>query len=363
MILTAKADLSTKPALSENPVLRAYCGEVMEQVPIWFMRQAGRYLPEYRAVREKHSMLDVIRTPELACEVTLQPLRRFELDAAIIFADILNPLIGMGMQLDFIENEGPKIANPIRSAADVERLIVPSAEENVPYTLKAISMTSRELNPRGIAVLGFSGAPFTLSAYMIEGGGSAQLSTLKKFMYAEPEAWHKLQEKISQLLIDYLCAQVHAGASAVQVFDSWVGHLGAADFSEYVLPYLKTVFTKVKQITKVPMVYFSTGTAGLMSLIAEIPGDVVSVDWRLTLPQARQALGPRVALQGNLDPLLLHASDSKLEQETKRVLNESDSIGAYVFNLGHGIVPKTDPANIERVIRIVKEYRRCLSFT
>lgn len=354
----ARVELSA----DDGVLIRAYRGKEHERVPIWFMRQAGRYLPEYRELRAKHSMLDVIRTPELAAEVTLQPLRRFPFDGAIIFADILNPLIGMGIELDFVEGSGPQIGNPIRTASDVERLVVPPAEENVGYTLRAIQRVRRELAPRGIPVLGFAGAPFTLSAYLIEGRSSHNLERVKSFMFTETKAWHALQEKLSLLVADYLVAQCAAGASAVQLFDSWVGVLAPAEYRAFVVPYLKRIIADVQVRTAAPLVYFSTGTAGMFNEIRKLGSEVVSVDWRVDLNDAAAALGPGVALQGNLDPAILAGPPAHLENTVRALLASGRTLPRWVFNLGHGILPHTPVENVSLVTELVTSdlgKRRC----
>lgn len=341
-------------SLSSSALLAAYRAARPHRTPVWFMRQAGRFLPEYRAVRAQHRMLDVIRTPELAAEVTLQPLRRFDLDAAIIFADILNPLIGMGISLDFVEGEGPRIFNPVTSASDVARLVVPTPEENVGYTLEAITRCVAELTPRGIPVIGFSGAPFTLSAYLIEGTGTRGLHQVKRFMWQQPEAWHALQEKLTKLVAEYLVAQVGAGASALQLFDSWLGVLGPLEYEQFVAPHLARIVQQVKSQVAVPVVYFAPASTGLYPQIADLTVDVFGVDWRTSLSHAASLLGGRRALQGNLDPDLLFAPPELLEQRVRSILEERASLPGHVFNLGHGIQPNTPIESVERVLAVIR---------
>lgn len=342
--------------MDQQPLLiRAIKKEKVERTPVWLMRQAGRYMPEYRAVRANHRMLDLIRTPELAAEVTMQPIRRFAPDAAIIFADILNPLIGMGVELDFVEGEGPRIFNPVSNVSDVERLIVPDMRESVKYTLDAIKICVESLRPFNIPLLGFSGAPFTLSCYLIEGGELGQLKKTKAFMFEQQDAWHKMQEKLSALIVDYLLAQIDCGAAAVQIFDSWVGHLGASEYSRFVEPHLKNIISQLRSRTKAPLMYFSTNTAGIFNQIKEIDVDVFSIDWRMSLSSAREQLGTKGVLQGNLDPLVLAGPREYLNQQLERILNEGKKVGPYIFNLGHGILPHTPPENVERVISYIKK--------
>jgi uroporphyrinogen decarboxylase len=322
-----------------------------DTTPIWLMRQAGRYMPEYRAVREKYSMLDVIRTPELACEITLQPVKAFDLDAAIIFADILPILIGMGLKLDFVKGEGPVIENPIRSEEDVERLVTPTAEDNVPYTLEAIRLVRHELT---IPLIGFAGAPFTLASYAIEGGGSKNHIDVKSFMFAQPDAWHCLMDKLATVVGSYLVAQAEAGAQALQVFDSWAGALSPADYREYVLPYSRRVVEQA-QSTGVPVIYFGTDLNGMLPLIREIGSDVVGVDWRIEIDQAWVQLGADVVVQGNLDPVVLFAPWPEVQRRADDILRRVNKRPGHIFNLGHGILPQTPVDTVRRLVDYVHE--------
>lgn len=334
-------------------------GKRSAETPIWLMRQAGRYLPEYRALREKNSMLQMVQTPELACEVTLQPLRRFPLDAAIIFADILTPLIGMGVGLEFKKGEGPVIDNPVRSVADVSRLRVPKPEENVQYTLDAIKLVVKELNGK-TPLIGFSGAPFTLSSYLIEGQspGDSDLRLTKGLMVSNPEAWHELQEKLVTLCVDYLVAQVEAGCESLQIFDSWLGYVGPREYDRFVEPYLVKIITQVKERVRVPVVFFATGVSSLFPRLAKLPADAFGVDWRISLPDAAKLIGRPVPLQGNLDPQLLAASWEYVEHSARAILDEAATLPAHVFNLGHGVLQYTPVENVQRLIEFVKGYRR-----
>lgn len=322
------------------------------------MRQAGRYLPEYREIRARMSMLDAIRTPEVAAEITLQPIRRFGADAAIIFADILNPLIGMGLNLDFVQGEGPKIFNPVRSRADIEALKVPPPQQNVGYTLEALKICAQELAPSGTALIGFSGAPFTLSTYAVEGESSQSLQNLKQLMFGDESAWCALQEKLSQLVTEYLVAQAQAGAQVLQIFDSWVGQLGPREFRRFVLPYVQRIVKDVKRLANVPVIYFGTGAAALFPDFAEIQSDVIGVDWRMTLAQARAVLGPDVTLQGNLDPTILAGPKEYCLKAAAEVLADGAASGRYIFNVGHGLLPHTPIENVSAVINLVKQFRR-----
>jgi uroporphyrinogen decarboxylase len=303
-------------------------------------------------------MLDVIRTPALAAEVTLQPLRRFDLDGSIIFSDILSPLIGMGIELDFVAGEGPKIFNPITSRSDVARLTVPEPERNIGYTLEAMNRVTAELSPRGIPLIGFSGAPYTLSSYLLAEESPHTGQTTKKFLWRHPEAWRDLQTKLEQLVAEYLVAQVKlGGASAVQLFDSWVGALSPLEFNTLVAPSLHRIVTHVRAHVDVPLVYFGTGTAGLYPEIAKLGFDVVGVDWRIALSDAYRLLGIPVTLQGNLDPLVLFASRAEVERAVGRVLEDARALPAHVFNLGHGLLPGTPIENVQAVIEYVRAWR------
>lgn len=343
--------------MEESLLVQAYRGKRGSRPPVWMMRQAGRFLPEYREVRAKHRMLDVIRTPELAAEVTLQPLRRFPLDAAIIFADILNPLIGMGIELDFVEGEGPKIFNPPRNRADIEALTIPDPQSNVGYTLEAIGIVAKELAERGLPVIGFSGSPYTLSCYALGGSSRKNFAEVRKFMLSNPAEWHLLQEKLTTLVSDYLVAQVEAGASAVQLFDSWVGTLAPAEFESFVAPYIQKIINHVHAETNAPLCFFGTGTAALLPRIGEFGADIVGIDWRVPLDHAAKLLGKPCPLQGNLDPLLFHSSQDYLAGRVNEILEQGASLPAHVFNLGHGINPDTPISAVEHMLKIVTDYR------
>jgi uroporphyrinogen decarboxylase len=342
--------------LQESIFLRALRGERSPRVPIWLMRQAGRYLPEYRAIRANHSMLEMVRDPELATEVTLQPIRRYGCDAAIIFADILTPLIGMGANLEFKQGEGPMIDNPVRSTVDVDALSVPEPEENVGYTLEAIRMVSAELTPQGVPLIGFSGAPFTLSAYLIEGGSPGDLLQTKRFMWNESESFHHLQGKLVKLVADYLVAQAHAGAAALQIFDSWLGVLSPADYDTYVEPYLLDILRSVRSRTDVPVIFFATSVTGLFPQLAKLPVDAFGVDWRVGLTAAAKMIGRPLPLQGNLDPLILQAPQVTLRLAVRRVLEEGRTLPAHIFNLGHGINLHTPPESVAALVDEVRAF-------
>src|SRR5215217_1389289 len=337
---------------AESRFLRACRREPVDATPIWLMRQAGRYMAEYRAMREKWGILDLIKQPELACEVTLQPIKAFELDAAIIFADILPPLEGMGLSLEFVKGEGPLIHNPVRTREDVERLRTPSPGESLAFTLEAIRLSRRELDPRGVPLIGFSGAPFTLASYAVEGGSSRQLATVKTLMMEEPATWDMLMSKLSTVAGEYLLAQAEAGAHALQVFDSWCGELAPADYRQFALPYTKRTI-EIARAGGVPIIHFGVGTAGLLELIGEIGADVIGIDWRTTLTDARHRLGSNVALQGNLDPIALLASWDALRGRAQAVLDDAGDAPGHIFNLGHGVLPQVPVDNVKRLVDYV----------
>lgn len=340
---------------NDSRFLKACRREPVDATPVWLMRQAGRYMAEYRALREKYTILELIHSPELACEVTMQPIQAFDLDAAIIFADILPPLAAMGLELDFVRGEGPVLYNPVRSPADVERLQVHPPEEKLSFTLDAIRLVRQELAGRGTPLIGFSGAPFTLAAYAIEGGGSRHYAKAKQFMMAEPDAWHALMTKLSQMVGQYLLAQAHAGAQALQVFDSWVGHLSPADYRNYVMPYTRQAIEVARQ-ADVPVIHFGTDTNGMLELLRDAGGDVIGVDWRIELDTAWQRLGDGMAIQGNLDPVALFAPWPEVEKRAQHVLDQANGRPGHIFNLGHGILPETPVDTVKRLVDFVHEY-------
>jgi len=325
-----------------------------DAVPIWMMRQAGRYMPEYRALREKYSILEMIKTPELAVEVTLQPANAFDIDAAIIFADILPPLEGMGLKLTFEKGVGPIIHNPIRTPADIAALAQPDPRESLPFTLEAIKMTRQELAGR-IPLIGFSGAPFTLASYAIEGGSSRNYILAKSLMYREPQAWHSLMEKLSTLVGEYLFAQAEAGAQVLQMFDSWVGALSPADYREYVLPHSARAIARAKE-AGVPVIHFGTNTSGMLPLIKEAGGDVIGVDWRIEMTEARKILGTDVAMQGNLDPVTLFAPSDVLKKRAAAIIDQMRGHPGFIFNLGHGLLKETPTGIVAELVDFVHEY-------
>lgn len=330
--------------------LRACRREPVDCTPVWFMRQAGRYMAEYRSLRAKHSMLELCKIPELAAQVTLQPIERFPLDAAIIFADILLPLEAMGLHLEFAEGEGPVIHNPVRERADVERLRVIEGEE-LEYVAEAIRQARQALRGR-VPLIGFAGAPFTLASYAIEGGGSRNYVLTKSIMYREPDVWHKLMDKLARVVVGYLRRQIRAGVQAIQLFDSWVGCLSAGDYVEYVLPHVRLIFEGLKR-EGVPMIHFGTGTTAILKHMREAGGDVVGVDWRIPLDEAWSLIGHDRAVQGNLDPVALYGPLGEIERRIEDILRRAGGRNGHIFNLGHGILPTTPVEHVEAAVGMV----------
>jgi uroporphyrinogen decarboxylase len=333
--------------------LHACHGRVVDRTPVWFMRQAGRYMPEYRALRERYGILDLIKAPELAAEVTLQPVRAMPVDAAIIFADILTLLEGMGLQLEFVRGEGPVIHNPVRVAADLEALSDPPIEESLGFTLDAIRLVRAELDGR-CPLIGFSGAPFTLASYAIEGGASRNYERAKGLMWADPAGWDRLMSLLAERIGRYLVAQAAAGAQALQLFDSWAGALSPADYRRHVLPYSRRVI-EIARGSGVPVIHFSTGTGTYLEAVAEAGGDVIGLDWRVDLADARRRLGEERPVQGNLDPVLLQAPWPVLRGAADEILAAAAGRPGHVFNLGHGILPATPVDQVRRLTEHVHE--------
>lgn len=344
---------SAAPELPGSAFMDAVNGRSAKHTPIWLMRQAGRYMAEYRALRAKHAMLEMIRTPELAAEVTMQPINRFELDAAIIFADILPPLIGMGLDLAFVEGVGPQISNALTTTRDIDMLATPPATETLGGTLEAIRLVVAELTPRNIPLIGFAGAPFTLASYAIEGGGSKTYAKTKSLMFSEPAAWKRLMEKLVTVQADYLLQQARAGASVLQVFDSWAGQaLGRDAYTRFVLPYNTALFERL-QAAQIPVINFSTGTAAYIDVVAAAGGNVVGVDWKMPLDWYWQTLGYERPIQGNLDPIALLGPWRELRYQVDQILEQAGGRPGHIFNLGHGILPQTPVETVERLVDYV----------
>jgi len=333
--------------------LRACRRQAVDATPVWFMRQAGRYMPEYRRIREQHTLLEIVERPQLAAEVTLQPVRAFDVDAAILFADILLPVVPMGLHLEFVKGEGPAISEAVRSAEAVRRLRLLDAESDLGHVLEAVRLVRAELPPE-VALIGFAGAPFTVASYMIEGGPSRDYRYTKTLMHAEPQVWEALMDKLADSLADYLLGQVQAGAQAVQLFDSWVGALSPQDYERFVLPYSRRVLGTV-QASGVPVIHFGTGTATLLKLMKQAGGTVVGLDWRVPLDEGWTTLGEDVGVQGNLDPVALFAPLPVLRAQIEDVLRRAAGRPGHIFNLGHGILQHTPVENVRAAVEMVHE--------
>ena len=343
----------TNSQLSEAPLLVAARGGTPSRTPVWFMRQAGRSLPEYRKLREGTAMLDACLDPDMVCEITVQPVRRHDVDAAILFSDIVVPLKAAGVDLDIVPGTGPVVANPVRTAADVAALPELRTEQVQPV-LDAIGLLLKELG--GVPLIGFAGAPFTLASYLVEGGPSRNHEKTKALMHGNPELWHALLGKIADLTTAFLVAQVEAGVSAVQLFDSWAGALSERDYREFVLPHSTRVLSS---ISGVPRIHFGVGTGELLPAMREAGADVVGVDWRIPLDEAVRRLRaaapelPVPVVQGNLDPALLFAGVPALKREVERIVGEGKAAAGHIFNLGHGVLPDTDPEMITKAVELV----------
>jgi uroporphyrinogen decarboxylase len=331
--------------------LRATRGLAVDATPVWFMRQAGRALPEYRKVREHATLLEITRDPALCAEVTLQPVRRLGVDAAILFADITTPFTGLGVPFDIVEGRGPVIERPVRTMADVEALRPFEPEAAVAPLLEAIRLIRTE-SP--VPLIGFAGAPFTLACYLVEGGPSRDFVNTKRLMHAEPETWAALLDRLVDATIAYLGAQVAAGAQAVQVFDSWVGGLSPLDYERRLWPWMRRLFEGIAPLG-VAVTHFGVGTGGILGLQASAGGDVIGLDWRIALSEGRRLVGDR-AVQGNLDPVLLLGPWEGVEEAARWVLAENDRRPGHVFNLGHGVLPGTDPDHLKRLVDLVHEH-------
>lgn len=336
--------------------LRACRREQVEYTPVWLMRQAGRYMEDYMKIRRKHSFLEMCKNPEIAAEVTLQPVERLGVDAAILFADILLPLDGMGLTVEFTKGEGPLIHNPIRCAGDVEKIQVLSGEEMTPYVMEAIRLVRKELAGR-VPLIGFSGAPFTLASYMIEGGSSRDYLNCKKMMWGAADLWHELMSKVSDVILNYLRAQIKAGAQAVQIFDSWVGTLNREDYRKYVMPYSKRIIDGLKDMD-VPVIHFANNGSALLELVREAGGDVIGIDWRINIDEAWPRVGFDRGIQGNIDPAILLAPKNIMEEKVKDILKRAENRPGHIFNLGHGVHKETNVENVKALVEMVHEYSK-----
>ncbi len=334
----------------EPLLVRAARREAVERTPVWFMRQAGRSLPEYRAIREQHSFWDLANTPELCAEVTLQPVRRHGVDAAVLFADIMTPVLGMGIGVDLVEGVGPVVAEPVRTTRDVGALVVPDPDEAFAPVLAAIRLVRSELDASR-AVVGFCGGPFTVAGYLVEGKPSRDFARVKALMYGEPGVWAELMEKLADCFAGYVAAQARAGADVIQLFDSWVGVLSPADYEEFVAPWSQRILDAVD----VPTIHFGTGASTLLPAMRDAGGDVIGLDWRIRLDDGWAAVGENHGVQGNLDPAALLGPWERIEDQARDILRQADGRPGHIFNLGHGVLPGTDPGTIARLAQFVQE--------
>ncbi len=348
-------DAATSPLPPFLRACRGIPGGPNDRVPVWFMRQAGRSLPEYRSIRGSGSILDAIADPELSAEITMQPVRRYDVDAAILYSDIVVPVAAIGFGVDVAPGIGPVVERPFTRAADLERLRPLDPEADTPYVLETVRILARELP---VPLIGFAGAPFTVASYLIEGQPSRTYTRTKALMYGDPNLWHKLMERLSDLAIVSLRSQIENGAVALQIFDSWAGTLSAPDYEKFVLPHSQRVFAEVADLN-VPRIHFGVGTGELLGLMAQAGADVVGVDWRVPLDVARTRVPANIALQGNLDPALAFAPWDVVAEATRDVLRRNAGNPAHIFNLGHGVMPETDPTVLERVVELVHNEGRC----
>jgi uroporphyrinogen decarboxylase len=334
--------------------MRAARRQPVDRTPVWFMRQAGRVLPEYRAVRGALSLIDICKRPDVCTEVTLQPVRRFGVDAAILFADIMHPLIGAGIDLDIVDGVGPVIAEPVRTRDDLPRLRTLVPETDLPYVLETIKLLKSDLGD-ATPLIGFAGAPFTLAAYLIEGKSSRDFARTKALMYTTPDVWHGIMERLTDMVIAFMASQRRAGVDALQLFDSWVGCLSPSDYRRYVQPYTRRIFTALAPLGA-PLIHFGVNTATLLSQMATDGASVIGVDWRTPLDDAWRIVGASKAVQGNLDPTVLLGSPEVIEREVSDVLRRAGGRPGHIFNLGHGLLPQTPLSGVERVLECVRGY-------
>jgi uroporphyrinogen decarboxylase len=340
------------PELHQCRFLRAARRETTDTTPVWIMRQAGRYLPEYRAVRSTVSFLELCKRPDLAAEVTVTAQQVLGVDAAILFADLLPVLEPMGFQLEYTPGDGPRILNPVRARADLDHVRELENVDDLGFVYETIRLVRKNL-PGDIPLLGFAGAPFTLASYAIEGGGSRDFARTKRIMYASPELWGGLMQRLANTLVRYVTKQVEAGCQAIQIFDSWAGCLSPHDYREYVLPYSKSVFDRLP--AGAPTIHFLTGNPALLPLQREAGGSIIGCDWRIELGQAWETIGPDRAIQGNLDPVVLQGSLSTLRSGVKSILDDAGGRPGHIFNLGHGVLPETKPEHVKALVQMVHE--------
>ncbi len=340
-------------SVSDSLLIRAARRETVERTPVWFMRQAGRVLPEYRAIRKDLTLMEIARRPELCAEVTLQPVQRFGVDAAILFADIMHPLVGVGVDLEIVDAVGPVIRRPVRSGSEVNALRPLTAEIDLPFVLDTIRILKKELGGK-IPLIGFAGAPFTLASYLIEGKASRDFVKTKTMMHSAPELWHDLMDRLTDIVISYLMAQRSAGADVLQLFDSWVGCLSPTDYATNVEPYCKRIFEALNA-SDTPLIHFGVNTATLLSLMKDDGAGVIGVDWRIPLDDAWDIIGHDKAIQGNLDPAILCCSAEAIEREVRDVLRRAGGRPGHIFNLGHGLLPDIPVDAVQRVVDLVHE--------
>ncbi|MDQ0164478.1 uroporphyrinogen decarboxylase [Bacillus horti] len=341
--------------LKNDTFLRACRKENVEHVPVWYMRQAGRYDPEYRKIKEKYSLLEICKQPELAAEVTLQPVKKLGVDAAILYSDIMNPVASIGIDFDIVKDIGPVIFNPIRTKADVEKLKPIQVEEDLGHVLETIRILDRELT---IPLITFAGAPFTIASYLIEGKPSKNYLKTKQLMYSEPDVWHLLMHKLGDMVIAYLKAQIQAGAKAVQLFDSWVGSLTPQDFKQFVYPTISRIFTELKDV-QVQKIYFPGVSSGeLLPELRDLNVQVIGLDWRVSIPEARKRLDHRFAVQGNLDPTVLTAPQHVIEEHAKAIIDQGLEEPGYIFNLGHGLFPEASLEKLKELTAFIQQYSK-----
>ncbi|MBY0118421.1 uroporphyrinogen decarboxylase [Paenibacillus xylanexedens] len=334
-------------------LIRASFKQQVDRVPVWYMRQAGRYDPEYRKIKEKYSLLEICKQPELAAEVTLMPVRKLGVDAAILYSDIMNPVASLGIDFDIVKNIGPVIDNPIRSAADVDRLRPIDVEGDLSHILETIRILDKELD---VPLITFAGAPFTIASYLIEGRPSKGYIRTKTMMYSEPEVWHKLMQKLGDMVITYVRAHIANGGKAFQLFDSWVGALSPKDFRTYVLPTITRIFTELSDLN-VPKIYFPGVASGeLLPTLHNLQADVIGLDWRVSISEGRQRLGGKFAVQGNLDPYLLTAPMELIKEQAKVIIDEGIKEPGYIFNLGHGLFPEASLEKLRELTAYIHEY-------
>lgn len=342
--------------MKNDLLLRAIRKEKIERPPVWVMRQAGRYMKEYMAVKAKYDFMTMCRTPELAAQVSKQPIDVIGMDAGIIFSDILVPVEAMGIKVTFEKDHGPKLHNPVRTIQDIENLIVPDPDEKMPFVAESIKLFRESLDD-SIPVLGFSGSPWTLASYMIEGGGSKNYTKIKSMMYNEKKHFFELMEKISETVIKHLYGQIKAGVSVVQVFDTWAGMLSYDDYVEYAFPYQKKVIQEIKKLSDTPVTLYINGCGNIIEKMVETGADIISIDWMLDLAEAKRRVGDKVVLQGNMDPCVLYGSPEYVKAKTIQTIEKFGSKTGHIFNLGHGVLPDIPVENVKVMVDTIKSYK------